>query len=179
MSTHGDLLIIDRDDQNSRQWLHAYSNGHPEELVDWLIDLPAWLASRALLSYEMARPLTEDDADDQGRSYANGIGPGWWIEHILEFGIGCYDRFLSLDSGAWSCNLSNWVASRHVGRWCPMPEENAPWHTVGEPPDVKVICKGDSYRIFPSAECELGFVHRDVPWKKALRRELKMRAGGG
>src|SRR3990167_4740012 len=73
MSTHGDLLIIDRDDQNSRQWLHAYSNGHPEELVDWLIDLPAWLASRALLSYEMARPLTEDDADDQGRSYANGI----------------------------------------------------------------------------------------------------------
>jgi hypothetical protein len=172
MSTHGDVLIIDGKDKSSRQWLHAYSDGDVGTVWNDLLTLPEWLAYRARLDYDLRYPA------DSGRQYKEpstvecGIGSGWWISHILDFGIGTFDRFISVNCGAWSCNIANLLASRRLLRWCPISEENAPYHKVGRSPDVRVSCFGGYYDLKQSERRKI----TRVEWLKVLRCELERHA---
>jgi len=133
MSTHGDIFVVN-ENKNEGTWLHAYSDGHAKEAYEMLKTLPDFFASRVML---------DQDIPDKG------LGKGWYIDQWSKKQWQCH---LSVCSECYASTVSAMICNRYFTRWCPMPENQAPWHKVGDAPDFKVVCKGDSYDIIPSQQ---------------------------
>jgi hypothetical protein len=136
MSTHGNIFVVDEGcDQGT--WLHAYSDGNSQEAYDMLITLPDFFASRVILDKDLP---------------SKGLGKGWFLD---QWSKKHWDNYLSVCCECYASTVSAMICNRYFIRWCPLPEDQAPWHTVGEAPDFKVVCRDSSYDIIPSQEIVL------------------------
>jgi hypothetical protein len=132
MSTHGDLLIVD-EGSDSGQWLHAFSDGHKSEIYSNLQLLPEFFFERILLDQQIPQ---------------KGLGKGWYLNQC---DVDKFDKYwnhcLSVCSECYASTVSSLIVSRWMNRWCPIPEQDAPWHEVGENPDFKIVCRSDEFDI--------------------------------
>ena len=120
MTTHGDILVTHDSYKEYRQWLHAYSDGHAEQAFRDVVQLPRWYAMRAIAAHNQKDP---------------SLGKGWLYAIFVVGGEDIRDWIEP--HGAF---ISNLICAMYVGRWCPMLESEAPWHTVGQQPSVEVSC---------------------------------------
>lgn len=159
MSTHGNILILNKDDERQQGiWLHAYSDGHDFGAYEMLVGMPAWLVERAVLARALGDP---------------SLGPGWYLE---QFNPDMWRYTISACIGdMYKCRLAGLLCARYALRWCPLPEAEAPWHTVGDPPDITVICYGESYEVIPQ-EPEEEMVTVRVAWLEQVYALLSQRA---
>lgn len=132
MSTHGNILIMNKDDERQQGiWLHAYSDGNACAAYEMLVGMPKWLVERAVLSRALGDP---------------SLGPGWWLE---QFSPMQWRAHIAACAEVYKCSLSAMLCAGYTGRWRPLPEAEAPWHDVGDPPDITVVCYGESYEVIP------------------------------
>lgn len=158
MGTHGDILILNKDDARQQGiWLHAYSDGHAHAAYEMLVDMPKWLIDRVVLARAMVDPA---------------LGPGWWLE---QFNPEQWRRIISPCAEVFKCGLAAMLCARYVGRWRPVPEVEAPWHDVADPPDITVICSGESYEVIP-LEPEEEMVTVRVDWLEQMYALLSQHA---
>lgn len=159
MGTHGNILILNKGDKRQHGiWLHAYSDGHVHAAYEMLVDMPKWLVERAVLSSALGDP---------------SLGPGWYLE---QFNPDMWKYAISACIGdMYKCSLAGLLCARYALRWCPLPEAEAPWHDVGNPPDITVICAGASYEVIPSEPAE-EMVSVRVAWHDQLYALLQTHA---
>lgn len=155
MATHGDILILNEDDKREDGiWLHAYSNGHTTDAFEMLSNLPEWFVERA----KLANQLND-----------SSIGKGWFIDQFTEQH---WKHCLCIDIGSYKSTIAALMCARYLDRWMPIQESDAPWHEVGEHPDITVICRKKSYDLISNdEELELGTV--TIEWMNRLFEGFK------
>ena len=154
MSTHGNILIVNEGHtEKTGVWLHAFSNGDVKAAYEMIIALPEWLISRAKLANDLKDP---------------SLGPGWWVR---QFNDETWEVALAPYCEIWKANLSSLICARHVNRWCPVNENEAPWHNVGSPAEIVIICSGDSFTV--STFKEEFYPTVEIMWNDRVRVALK------
>lgn len=154
MSTHGNISIRNEGHlKETNVWLHAFSSGDTEDAYDMITSLPEWLVARAKLSNELNDP---------------SLGPGWWIRQFCDK---TWEYALAPYCEIWKSNLASLICARYANRWCPMSEKEAPWHSVGTPAEIEIVCYGDMFIV--STNNVKKFPTVDVMWNERIRAGLK------
>lgn len=162
MSTHGNILIYNADPENDgkvRIWLHAYHTGHAHEAFNRLKTLPEYFVRAMVRELENRVRCTQDESLPYDILGAGALTVQMLISR---------DRNETPESlrDSWRYNLgvnidycdASMVAGQLIcctaGRWNVIDESDAPWHAVGDLPDLTVVCYPNQgiYKIIPSDE---------------------------
>lgn len=145
MTTHGNLMFVDKENRYDRSkgvWLHAYSDGHKEDAFKMLKTLPEFFVSRVKLARELKDPA---------------LGKAWFVDQWNEQQ---WSNFLSQCVTADAFSLAALAVNTHLGRWVACPEEEAPWHEVGQDPDFIIVCDYDRY-VIRTGRCQYSDSSKD------------------
>lgn len=145
MSTHGDLLIIDQGSEKG-QLLHAYSDGHTEDIYEALKTLPKFFFERAKLAKKLGDP---------------SLGKGWFID---QWSVEQWNCFLNVRCECWSSTVSGMIVNYYFDRWLPLPEKEE-----DSEPDIKVICHGYKYEVIPHDDLKEEFPPFEVNFLEDLK----------
>lgn len=174
--THGDIMLrtIGKRD---RFWLHTYHTGHRDEAYENLVTLPEWLVQRALLEHWRSSEYAKGDEERKQQMKAVGsLGP-WQLTNVVSVKEHLPPKKLDVQlieqrfERDWKCFLGvnldycdaatvgSWMIQRHFNRWQMIREANIPYHKVGRPADINVVCdpKNQRYTVYPSEE------HSEMP----------------
>ena len=133
MSTHGTIAVYDKNKPENIVWLHAYSDGHPDNAFDDLKNLPKFFVDRMILAKDIQEP---------------SIGKYWMMD---QYNRGHWDSFLSVCLECWSNLVAALLVNRHLIRWRPVTRDQIDlWlRSEGSGADIDVICDGTGYTIVP------------------------------